>query len=232
MTGGLATAAALVAYNTVTNIGHDTDRGYVLRNVTAGAVLVGLARRRGLTWWELGLRPADLRSGWLWGGVVASGIAGTVVLTALRARRRDLGHRLLSDRRAELDSRELAWQTLVRIPVGTAGFEEVAFRSVLFAVLHRAGGWPLALVGSSAAFGLWHIGPTLAALRLNNVRGHRIGPTAAAVVATTAAGVGFGVLRLLSGHVVACWLAHWASNAVGLASATWWQQHNRRHPAV
>lgn len=227
VTDSLATAAVLLAYNTVTNLGHGTDRGYVLRNVAAGGALIGLARSRGLTWRDLGLGLDELPSGWRWGGVVAGGIAGTVALSAQAARRRTLGQRLLADRRADLDSRQFMWQALVRIPIGTAAFEEIAFRSVLFGILGKAGGWPAALVGSSVVFGLWHVGPTLEALRLNDIRVHRTVPTAGAVAATTAAGLGLGAVRLLSGHVVACWLVHWASNVVGLASATWWQ---RRRP--
>jgi len=222
----LALAAMLVAYNTATNLEPGNDRGYIARNVVVGALLIAVARGRGLTWQELGLGGTGPRSGWRWGGAIASAVGSAVTLTAVFGRRRDLGRRMLSDRRADLDDRELAWQTLVRIPVGTAAFEELAFRSVVHAMFARSGGWPAALAGSSVTFGLWHIGPTLASLRLNEVADHPAGPVMGAVVATTVAGVGFGVLRDVSGHVLPCWLAHWTSNAVGLLAAALWQ---RRH---
>lgn len=225
----LAAAALLVAYNTVTNIEAQNDGGYIGRNVAVGALLIAGARGRGLTWDELGLDRTGLRSGFRWGSAMASAVGGAVAVSALLGRRRAFGRRMLSDRRADLDDRQLAWQTLVRIPVGTAAFEEVAFRGVVHAMFARAGGWPAALAGSSVTFGLWHIGPTLASLRLNEVAEHPVGPVASAVVATTVAGLAFGVLRDVSGHVLPCWIAHWTSNAVGLLAASHWQ---RRTPGT
>jgi len=220
----LATATLLVAYNTATNIEPDNDRGYISRNVIAGALLIAVARGRGFTWDELGLGPTGSRSGWRWGSAIASAVGSAVTLSAVLGRRRSFVRRMLSDRRADLDDRQLAWQTLVRIPIGTAAFEEVAFRGVVHAMFARRGGWPAALVGSSVAFGLWHVGPTLAALHHNDVAGHPAGPVAGAVVATTVAGLAFGALRHVSGHVLPCWLAHWTSNAVGLLAAARWQR--------
>lgn len=223
VTGAVTTAAVLVAYNTVTNLRPGEDRGYIARNVVAGALLIGLARHRGLTWRELGLAPADLESGWRWGRLGAAVVAGTVALSPVVGSRLGLARRMLADGRAALEPRQLAWQALVRIPIGTAAFEEIAFRGVLFALLHHAAGWRVALAGSSAAFGLWHVGPTLATLRLNDVRGERVYPTAAAVAGTAVAGVALAGLRLCSGHVLAGWLAHWMSNAAGLTVAARWQ---------
>jgi membrane protease YdiL (CAAX protease family) len=215
-----------VLYNTVTNLRPGDDHGYILRNLVAGGLLIALGRRRGLTWGELGLAPADLGAGWRWGRLGAAVVTGGVVAAPLLARRLQLGERLLDDRRAALAPRQLAWQALVRVPIGTAAFEEIAFRGVLYALLHHAAGHRVALAGSSAVFGLWHIGPTLATLRINGVPESGC-PTAAAVAGTAVAGVALGGLRLRSGHVLAGWLAHWMSNAVGLAVAAWWQSSRR-----
>jgi uncharacterized protein len=231
MTAAVTTAAVLVVYNTVTNLRPGGDHGYIARNVVAGALLVALARRRGLTWRELGLAPADLGSGWRWGRVGAAVVAGAVGASPLVARHLGLGQRMLDDRRAALAPRQLAWQALVRVPIGTAAFEEIAFRGVLFALLHHAAGRRVALAGSSAAFGLWHVGPTLAALRINDVREHGC-PTATAVAVTAVAGAALAGLRVRSGHVLAGWLAHWMSNAAGLAVAARWQHNHRALPAV
>jgi membrane protease YdiL (CAAX protease family) len=216
----------LVVYNTVTNLRPGGDHGYISRNVVAGALLIVLARRRGLTWRDLGLASADLGSGWRWGRLGAAVCSSTVALSPVLARRWGLGRQILGDRRAALPPRQVAWQALVRIPIGTAAFEEIAFRGVLFALLHHAAGGRVALVGSSAAFGLWHVGPTLAALRVNDVEGEHACPTAAAVASTAVLGVALAGLRLRSGHVLACWLAHWMSNAVGLAVAARWQSNH------
>lgn len=223
VTTAATTAAMLVVYNTVTNLRPGGDHGYISRNLVAGTLLLGLARRRGLTWQDLGLASTDLGSGWRWGALGAVVVSSTLALAPVVARRWGLGRQILGDRRAALPPRQVAWQALVRIPIGTAAFEEIAFRGVLFALLHHAAGGRAALAGSSAAFGLWHVGPTLAALRLNDVSGEHACPTAAAVGSTAALGVALGFLRLRSGHVVACWLAHWMSNAMGLAVAARWQ---------
>lgn len=216
---GIGTAAVLVGYNVVTNLRTSKDHWYLARNAASAVALVAVARRRGLSWRQLGLAHTDLGSGWRQGRRAACATAVAVVTAATVGQRQELGRRLLADQRARLGPRELAFQTLVRIPLGTAAFEELAFRGVLFGVLSATAGRRAALVGSSAAFGLWHVGPTLAALRCNEVREGRTRLTAAAVGLTALAGSGFGVLRLTSGHVVACGLAHWTSNAVALVLA-------------
>ena len=227
---GLGTAALLVGYNVVTNLRDGKVHWYLARNAASAVALVVVARRRGLSWRQLGLAHTDLRAGWRQGRRVAGATAVTVVAAGTVGQRRELGRRVLADRRADLGPRQLAFQTLVRIPLGTAAFEELAFRGVLFGVLSATAGRRAALVGSSAAFGLWHVGPTLAALRCNDVREGRARLTAAAVGLTALAGTGFGVLRLSSGHVVACGLAHWAINAVGLVLAARSQRPLRMKP--
>jgi membrane protease YdiL (CAAX protease family) len=240
---GVAAAALLVVYNTVTNLRPEADHWYIARNLASSALLVYVGRRRGLTWQQLGLAPDDVRAGWRWGRTGAGVMAGTVALWAAVARHRESGQLLLGDRRAALAPRELGWQTLVRIPFGTAAFEELAFRGVLYALLHEAGGKRVALAGSSAAFGLWHVGPALATLRPNAARGERrlLGrrggevsthgsrearfPIVGAVAMTAAGGGALAGLRSVSGHVLAGWMAHWATNAVGLVIAARWQSN-------
>ena len=232
VTPSVALAVALVAYNTLTNVTRADDRRwYVTRHSVVGVLLLTAARHRGLTWDELGLAPAGLRAAWRHGLPVAVAVAGGVMVAAALGRRRTVGRRLLTDRRADVGDRELAWQALVRIPVGTAAFEEVAFRGVLYALLARSAGTPAALAGSSVAFGLWHIGPTLAALRHNDAAGRPAGPVTGAVAATMVAGLALAGLRAAADHLVPCWLAHWASNAVGLTLAARWQRRAGAVPA-
>ena len=102
------------------------------------------------------------------------------------------------ERVAHLSGKGLAYQVLVRIPLGTALLEEVAFRGVLVGAW-IASGRPSAIAWSSLVFGLWHVGPTI-----NLVRANRPGASTAvavrtvagAVVFTTAAGALFAWLRL------------------------------------
>ena len=51
----------------------------------------------------------------------------------------------------------MAYESLARIPVGTAVFEEVAFRGVLPGLIARTTTEPAAVGLSSLLFGLWHV---------------------------------------------------------------------------
>src|SRR4029077_2476159 len=87
---------------------------------------------------------------------------------------------LLDDQRiACLDRRQLAYQVLLRIPVGTVAWEEIAFRGVLRAALRRVLAEPAATAVGSAVFGLWHIRPTAEALAVNRLAADRGAPVPA-----------------------------------------------------
>jgi membrane protease YdiL (CAAX protease family) len=71
-------------------------------------------------------------------------------------------------------------------------------------------------------FGVWHIRPTAAALRVNGLagdRGQARARVAAGVAASAAAGVLFSWLRARSGSLAAPVLLHLATNCVGLVVA-------------
>ncbi len=78
--------------------------------------------------------------------------------------------------------------------------EEVAFRGVLFAILRRVGGLPLAILGSTAAFTMAHVGsapwPALALVAL--------------------AGLFLGLLRAMRGDLWASGIAHFLMDLVSL----------------
>lgn len=122
-----------------------------------------------------------------------------------------------------MDRRQLAYQVLLRIPVGTVAWEEAAFRGVLLAALRRVMDEPRATVVGSAVFGLWHIRPTAEALAVNRLaagRGARIAAVAGVVAGTAGAGVVMSLLRERSGSLVAPVLLHLAANCAGpMASA-------------
>ena len=126
---------------------------------------------------------------------------------------------LLDDQRmAGLDRRQLAYQVLVRIPVGTVAWEEIAFRGVLQAALRRVMDEPGATAVGSAVFGLWHIRPTAEALAVNGLaggRGARVATVAGVVVGTAGAGAVFSLLRERSGSLAAPVLLHLATNCAG-----------------
>lgn len=208
----------LVGWNAAMN-GPVPDAAYVPANLALAAGLLGLARRWRLSPSSLGLSRSALGRGAVVGaavvGVVAVGVAVAWALPATRP--------LLADQRvAELGRAEVAYWAVVRIPLGTAVAEELVFRSVLLGAVAARFGWRAGVVGSSAVFGLWHIGPSIVALRVNELADDPLwlaAGVAGAVVATFAAGVGFCVLRWWSGHVIAPVLAHVATNVSSLLAA-------------
>ena len=131
---------------------------------------------------ELGLRRDRLPTGLRLGSAAAVPVVAAFGVAALTPATRPL----LNDQRiAGLDRRQLTYQVLLRIPVGTVAWEEIAFRGVLQAALRRVMGEPATTAVGSAMFGLWHIRPTAEALAVNRLaagRGARI--TAVAGVCT------------------------------------------------
>lgn len=211
-------AAFLAVYNNATNLAGVPDGVYVPMNLAAAGGLTGLALHRGYGPSTLGLRREGVRPGLRWGGgaalIVAAGLLVAVAVPGLRP--------LLGDARvAGLGPAGLAWTTLVRIPLGTALWEEVAFRGVLYGAWARHRPVATAAAGSSVVFGVWHVGPTVAALRQNDVPLDAAGVAAvgASVAATTAAGLVFCWLRRRGGGIVAPLIAHVATNSLGTLAA-------------
>ncbi|MDQ3575018.1 MAG: CPBP family intramembrane metalloprotease [Actinomycetota bacterium] len=188
---------------------------YVPANLAVAAVLLGMARASGTSWTELGLSRSNVGPGAALGGAAFLVAAAVLVVAALVPATRTL---FLDQRVANVTGSAVAYQALVRIPLGTVVLEEVAFRGVLLALLGRATSTGNAVAWSSAMFGLWHVVPTVEALRAN-----RLAPSAAtvtaAVLATAGAGALFCWLRLRSGSLVAPALAHVGTNSMALVVA-------------
>jgi len=193
-------------------------RSYVPVNLAATGLLLAGARVAGLTWQELGFDPRRARAGLRWGGacsaVVAAGYAICLLVPGARP--------LLADARlAGAGSAEVAYQALVRIPLGTVLWEETAFRGVLLAALMRVVPPRAAVAVSAALFGIWHIRPTSSAAMANDLTD---GSREAVVVLlgcafTAAAGVLLAWLRLRSGSLLAPLLLHLATNSLGAPAA-------------
>jgi membrane protease YdiL (CAAX protease family) len=222
--GATAFAAAaclvLAGYNNLAGARPWHRRWYPAVNALAATATLTAAVASGLTWADLGLRRDRLRAGLSCGCAAAAPVVAAFGLAALTPVTRPL----LNDQRiAGLDRRQLAYHVLVRIPVGTVVWEEIAFRGVLQAALRRVLAEPAATVVGSAVFGLWHIRPTAEALAVNQLaagRGRRITAVIAVAAGTAGAGALLSVLRDRSGSLAAPVLLHLAVNcAAPLASA-------------
>ena len=191
---------------------------YPLVNLAAAGVLMTLARAAGLSWAELGLARRRLRSGSRWGGAAAALVAfGYAVALAVPA----LRPLLADDRNAGLGPAALVGEVLVRIPLGTVLWEEVAFRGVLLAALTRLMPLRTAVGLAAVVFGLWHIRPTLDGLAANDLAegGGRVLAVTLVCAGTALAGLLFAWLRLRSGSLLAPVLLHLATNSLGTVAA-------------
>ncbi len=215
-----AACVALAGYNNLAGVRPWHRRWYPAVNALAATGMLAAAAASGLTTADLGLSRDRLRSGLRLGSAAAAPVVAAFGLAALTPATRPL----LNDQRvAGLDRRQLAYHVLLRIPVGTVAWEEIAFRGVLRAALRRVLAEPAATAVASAVFGLWHVRPTaeaLAANRLATDRGARIATVIAVTAGTAAAGALLSFLRARSGSLAAPVLLHLAANCAGpLASA-------------
>lgn len=184
-------------------------------SLTAVALLLLAARRAGLSWDLMGLGKAGISSGVRIGSVSAGVVAAAVAVIAVVPASREY---LADDRFIGVGVGKLLYETLVRIPIGTALAEEIAFRGVVLGLLLLWLSPFRAVVISSILFGLWHIGPAITALETSPAADLASGPLATIlevggqVVVTAAAGAVFARLRIRSGGLVAPVLTHWALN--------------------
>ena len=210
----------LAGYNNLAGARPWHRRWYPVVNALAATATLAAAAASGLTSADLGLRRDRLRAGLRCGSAAAAPVVAAFGLAALTPVTRPM----LNDQRiAGLNRRQLAYHVLVRIPVGTVAWEEIAFRGVLQAALRRVLAEPAATVVASPVFGLWHIRPTAEALAVNQLaasRGRRITAVIAVTAGTAGAGALLSVLRERSGSLAAPVVLHLAVNcAAPLASA-------------
>jgi membrane protease YdiL (CAAX protease family) len=218
----VAAVVAVLAFVNVIDV-RIAHASLVVGPVGAAGLLM-LARRAGLSWHDLGLGAGTWRRGLVWAAaavgavtvVFAAGAALPLTRAAFRDSRYDLGwpHALLT--------------AFVLIPLGTALFEEVAFRGVLWGLLRRARGAWTATIVSSALFGLWHVLPSLGLATDNEAIRSTVGTGTSGkvlsvlgtVLFTALSGVVFCELRRRSGSLLASAGLHWATNGVGVLVAT------------
>jgi uncharacterized protein len=205
----------LTGYNNVAGRWAWHRRWYPVVNGCAAVAALGAALASGLRVDDLGLGRERLGAGLRLG----SAAAGPVVVAYGVAVVSPLARPLLDDQRvAGLDGRELAYQVLFRIPIGTVAWEEIAFRGVLHASLRRVLSEPWATAVGASVFGVWHIRPTAGALGVNGLAtGRRARVLAVTGVVGAMAGVGvlLSVLRERSGSLAAPVVLHMTANCVG-----------------
>ena len=214
--GAFVLAATLVAYNNLRPELHGAT--YVTVNLLVGLVLGTIAL------WLLRSDPRELGiAGNISGVAVKTGVATVILVAPLYVLALyEPSARLIADERvAELSAWHVAFQALVRIPLGTALFEEFAFRGVLYGVFSRRG-FLFGAVASSVPFGLWHIRPMVEVVEANapDAQAWVVGLlVVSGVVVTAVAGLGLCWLRTRGGGILAPTVLHAGVNSLSLVAA-------------
>lgn len=221
----------LVAYNNLLNRWPPFHgRLYVRLNLALTAAMLGLGLAFGLSLDELGLGSGQ--GAGLLAGLGLGSLAAAPMFLALTTKRGTAA--VADDRMAGFSAGEVAYRALVRVPVGTALTEELAFRGVLFALLAGQGEL-YAAVWSSLFFGLWHVAPGL-----NLLHGHgnadpgsgtlRRRRLLAMVAASFVAGLLLATLRIWSGGLAAPFALHATLNSLGTVAAHLaWKRRRSAH---
>lgn len=211
----LAVIGALAVLNVIR---HLVPAASTWVGATASLVLVACARRRGLSWAQLGMSRHQLRSGGLWGLGTIAAVSAVYLVGVLLPKTRPA----FLDERHDVELPEALVSAFVGIPLGTVLLEEVAFRSVLPGVLARHTDIAKAHALSSALFGLWHVLPSLdfaSARGLNSSHTHTHGQRSGTDGSGTAGAIGGATARPAALSTVQAVLGTVAFTAVGGAVA-------------
>ena len=223
---GLRTAVGLcVLLLVVANVLNNrlAPSAYLITAPLTAALLLGVLYLAGGTWTDAGLGRADLGRGARWAATLIALVAAVYLAGALLP----FTQGLFSDRRTEGDSGgTVAFEVLVRLPLGTVLLEEIGFRGVLWGLLRKGWNVRVATIGSSLLFGLWHVLPSLHLTDNKPALGSAFGQSVLGVVVVEAgtvlftglAGVLFCELRRRSGSLLAPAGLHWATNALGIVT--------------
>jgi len=172
----------------------------VLALIASHGITLYLIDRR--TWRYAGLDAEAARIGVLARGWVLGALPILVPSLALMA----VGW--LAIRPASQGSWLMAATKVSLFLLPAALFEELISRGYIFATLREWLGWPVALLLTSVAFGVMHLGNP--------------GANAQSVIMVTLAGIFLGAVLLATRSLCAAWMAHWSWNwimAVALHAA-------------
>lgn len=222
----LIAGAALLAYNNALSLAIGPGDGPALARVWANAgmlaLLLAAARARGYGVAELGLAPGNLARGFA--GGFAAGLAFAVVPVAFIVLAPFVtGEPIENEGITSLSGPALALRLGLRVPLGTAVFEEAAFRGVLYAAAQRAGGERAAFLWTAAVFALWHTAITSMTVAESGIAESK-GLVALGVMVSLAGlfagGVIFAWLRAQTGAIGAAVGLHW-SVVAAMTVAVW-----------
>lgn len=188
--------------------------GYLLWVGVALVGLVLLAGADGLHRRDWGLGPLHRRA--VFAALAFAALTAVVMLVGTRG----VSDAFIDSRVMNLSGGGIAFAALVRAPLGTAVFEEVAFRGILLAMLAGRFGMKWAVAGSSVAFGVWHVVPAYLLATGNEAVSAVLGARpvwagATGVVAAGLAGVFLCILRNRYDHLIVPVAVHATATSLG-----------------
>jgi membrane protease YdiL (CAAX protease family) len=213
--------SVLVVVNLLTNLW--ARQHYLLISFWATGVLLAIAWLAGLSWQSLGLdfTWGTQTRGFIWSAALVGIVfVGYAVAAALPWTRKGFA----DARTAQIGVGRFLYEAFLRIPLGTALMEEVAFRGVLLAAISGVWGTVWGVAGSSILFGFWHLLPALefheastTTDRLGNSWKGKLITVSGQVLGTGLAGVGFCMVRIWSDSLLPAIALHASLNALGFA---------------
>ncbi len=203
---------------------HDARQQFLLWSNLAlmVALLAWALGRARLTIEDLGLDPRNARGSALF-GLFLSVLAAIPPIAFITLAPLFNGGPVEAPEITQRSGASLAYFLLFRQPVGTALFEEVAFRGVLYGVWRRVRGDGSALVATAVTFSLWHVVITSRTVVESAVVSSPPGVAAGVLVSLAGLFVGgliFAYLRWHTQSIAAAVVAHWLIVAL-MTVAVW-----------
>jgi membrane protease YdiL (CAAX protease family) len=220
----LLLSVLLLLYSNLTSLFEPERREEFLlySNLCLLSLLLLWARWAGFALAELGLAGAQARTSALWG--IALGLVLALPPVAFIALAPLVtGEPVQAGEINGLSGSEMALRLAFRIPVGTALFEEVAFRGLLYASWLRATDLRRTVLGTGIVFALWHVVITFKSVAESEVV--EAAPLIAlgylgSMLGLFVGGAAFALLRWRTGGVAGPFFFHWI--VVALMTLTVW----------
>ena len=220
----LLVSVLLLLYSNLTSLFEAERREEFLLYSNLGllSLLLLWARWAGFTLPELGLAGARARASAFWG--IALGLVLALPPVAFIALAPFVtGEPVQAGDINDLSGSEMALRLAFRIPVGTALFEELAFRGVLYASWLRATDLRRTVLGTGTVFALWHVVITFKTVAESEVV--EAAPLIAlgylgSLLGLFVGGAAFALLRWRTGGVAGPFFFHWT--VVALMTLTVW----------
>ena len=217
-------ATLLIYGNGVSAFPHGTREQFLLWSNLAlmAALLFWALRLARLTVSEIGLDPRRAAGSALFGASLSM-LAAIPPVAFIALAPLFTGGPVEAPDITERSGAGMAYFLLIRQPVGTALFEEVAFRGVLYGAWQRVGGDRTALLATSAVFAAWHLVITSRTVAESGVVSTPPMVVAGVVVSLAGLFIGgliFAYLRWHTRSIAAAVMAHWL--IVALMTVTVW----------